>query len=610
MKSKNLFAAVVVAMTALAAVSCEDRSAAEALTGNLIPAPRSVTVTGGELVMPAALTVSTDGIPDDWNDEQYALSITAEAISIRAKSDRGTVWAYRTLAQLQDVSGRYPQVEIEDWPEFPVRGFLWDDGRNFVGTEVIRRYLELMSAYKLNTFQWHLTDHPAWRIECRCYPQLNDPRYQRPGRGEGLFYTYDEIRGIIEYAAELGITVVPEIDMPGHSTYFRTAFGCTMDSDEGRAILEKCIAEFCEEIPAELCPCIHIGSDEVHIDDPEGFMAWSQSLLRSYGRETMVWDPGLPADSRSIRQIWRDGSPDDSEIRTDSRFVDSSMGYLNYYDPLLFPAKMFFHTPCYTGVSSDVALGGILCMWNDVRVGNKERVGHHNGMAAGILAFAERFWNGGRTVDEYTATLLPDESSAEMQRFEAFQRRMMNHKRRFLKEELAYWTPLHAAEWAVELKTDSETCNFTAYGDILDLDALCREHGIDAGAEVDCRISRTIGSSSDTVRRFKIGFDSPARSNRISGGIPQQGEWPNGGYAEVNGRRLAPPQWNEPGAYAFHFNTWARPEEEFPYTDEQLYWMNDAVEVALDKGENRIELGIKRSFRGQRFHIAFIEDEK
>lgn len=610
MKLNNLLAVVLLTAAALTAVSCGDRSAAEAMVENLIPAPRSVKVTGGGFVSPSHISIETDDVPEGWNDEQYALTVTADGISIKAKTDRGVVWAQRTLEQLRDAKGRCPQVEIEDWPEFPIRGFLWDDGRNFLGTEMIRHYLEVMSAYKLNTFQWHLTDHPAWRIESRCCSQLNDARYQRAGRGEGLFYTYDEIRDIIEYADELGITVIPEIDMPGHSTYFRDTFGFTMDSDEGRAILERCIAEFCEEIPAELCPCIHIGSDEVHIADPEGFMEWSQSLLRSYGRETMVWDPGLPADSRSIRQVWRDGSPDDSEIRTDSRFVDSSMGYLNYYDALLFPAKMFFHTPCYTGRSSEVALGGILCMWNDVRVGDKERVEHHNGMAAGIMTFAERFWNGGCTVDEYTATLLPEESSPAMRKFEAFQRRMMNHKHRFLKKELAFWTPLHASEWAVELKTDSETYNFTAYGDILDLDALCREHGIGADRTVDCRISRTIVSPCDTVRYFKAGFDSPARSNRISGGIPQQGEWPNDGYVEVNGMRIEGPQWNEPCSYDFHFNTWARPEEELPYTDEQLYWMNEPVAVSLHKGENRVELGIRRTWRGLRFHIAFIEDEK
>ena len=604
-----LFCAVSIALAVLS-VSCKKNfAAAEKMTANLIPMPRNIEIKGGELVFPSGISIDTDA-PETWNDERYSIDITPEQIRIVAKSDRGVVWARRTLEQLRDRHGNYPQVHIDDWPEFPLRGFLWDDGRNFVGTEIIRHYLDMMSACKLNLFQWHLTDHPAWRIESRRYPQLNDARYQRAGRDTGCFYTYDEIREIIEYAAELGITVMPEIDMPGHSTYFSATFGCTMDSDEGRKILEECIAEFCEEIPAEQCPYIHIGSDEVRIADPEGFMQWSQELLRRYGRETMVWDPGLPADSLSIRQIWRDGSPDDSEIRTDSRFVDSSMGYLNYYDPLLFPAKVFFHTPCYTGTSSDTALGGILCMWNDVRAEDKHRIEHHNGLAAGMLTFAERFWNGGRTADEYVATLLPEGTSAEWRRFEEFQKRVMNFKRRFLKEELAYWTPLHAPAWNVELKTDDEQYEFEAYGDIIDLDALCRQHGIGAEKRVDVRLSRTIESLCDTVRYFVAGFDSPARSNRISGGIPAQGEWPNGGYVSVNGQRVSPPQWQEPESYAFHYNTWARPEEELPYTDEQLYWMNEPIAVTLHKGENLVELGLCRDFRGLRFHAAFVEREK
>ena len=608
MKKTAITALLLLAVGALTP-GCNTSETADSTVGNLIPMPRSITITGSRLVSPSQTVIDTD-VPDSWDDEQYSLTVTPQCIRIASRTQRGAVWAARTLRQLCDPQGRYPQVKIEDRPEFPIRGFMWDDGRNFVGTEILRHYLEMMSDYKLNLFQWHLTDHPAWRIECRCHPELNDPRYQRAGRDTGCFYTYDQIREIISYAGELGITVVPEIDMPGHSNCFRTAFGCTMDSEKGRRILEECIAEFCEQIPAEMCPVIHIGSDEVHIDDPEGFMEWSQQLLRSYGRRTMVWDPGLPADTMSIRQVWRDGSPDDSEIRTDTPFVDSSMGYLNYYDPLLFPAKMFFHTPCYTGRSSRTALGGILCMWNDVRAADKSAVEHHNGMAAGLMVFAERFWNGGRTAEEYTGTLLPDGRSDEMQRFARFQQRMMNHKHRFLADELAHWTPLGAPEWQIELSSGPQRFTSTVFGDILDLDAICRMHGIDPREQVDCRIRRTIESRCDTVVRFLVGFDSPTRSNRISGGIPQQGYWPNGGCVTVNGKPLAPPHWNEPESYAFHFNTWARPEEEFPYTDEQLYWMQQPQPVALRKGRNEVELTISRHFKGQRFHAAFIEFKK
>ena len=601
------FLSALLAIAAAGTLTAAAQTAAQ-LAERLIPMPRRVEMAADELVSPSLrqLRVSMDA-PDGWNDEQYSLSIRRNRIKIRAKTQRGVLWACRTLEQLRDAQGRLPQVDIEDWPEFPFRGFMWDDGRNFVGVAQVKHYIDMMSAYKLNIFNWHLTDHPAWRIESHVCPQLNDPQYQRPGRDTGRFYTYDEIRDVIAYARERGITVVPEIDMPGHSTYFRTTFGCDMDSDEGRAVLERCIAEFCDEIPADICPYIHIGSDEVRIADPEGFMRWAQDVVRSHGRRTLVWDPGLPADSLSIRQIWRESASAAAEVPQGVPFVDSSMGYLNYYDPLLFPAKMFFHTPCGTGEASDTALGGIICMWNDVRAADKPRIEHHNGMAAGMLAFAERFWNGGRTTDEYIGTLLPEPSSGAMQRFERLQRRMQAHKDNLIPAEMRFWTPIHASEWQVELATDSTSYTLTAWGDAVDLDALCRRCEIGRGERVRCRMTRTVESPCDTVRCFRVGFESPARSNRLSDGIAAQGCWPNRGRLTVNGTEMAPPHWNEPGEYCFHFNTWARPEEEFPYTDEQLYWMREPLAVPLRKGTNRIEIYLERHFPGQRFHAAFVE---
>ncbi len=577
----------------------------------LLPQPRRVELLSGRTAAPdpeRQLRIRMDA-PADWDDERYELTVGPRRIEIRAKTAQGVVWARRTLAQLRDGDGRYPHVRIEDWPEFPMRGFLYDDGRNFAGTELIKHYLDLLSAYKVNLFQWHLTDKPAWRIECRCHPQLNDPRYQRPGRDTGRFYTYDEIRDVIAYARERGILIVPELDMPGHSDYFDAAFGFSMDSERGRAVLEECIAEFCAEIPAELCPYIHIGSDEVHIADPEGFMRWAQQTLRSHGRETFVWDPGLPADSRSIRQYWRDGGGEGPELPTDTRYVDSAMGYANYYDPLLFPAKMYFHTPCGEGVRSPAALGGILCMWNDVRSDDKSRIELHNGMASAVLVFAERFWNGGCTAEGRPGTLLPAPDTEAARAFEAFQRKMQAHKRRFLAREMRHWEPIRASEWRITLTADSITRTVTAWGDVIDLDALCRRHGIPDRLPVVCRAVRTIDSPSDTTRRFKIGFDAPARSDRISDGIAAQGQWPNGGCVTVNGRQLPPPRWQEPGAYRFHYHSWARPEEELLYTDEQLYWMGDPQPVRLRQGENTVEITLRKHFPGQRFEFAFVESE-
>ncbi len=575
---------------------------------DLVPMPRHIEWHGG-FVQPSNPEPAVSIVETPGAAERYTLSITEDGVSVTASDERGAKWARRTLEQLKRPDGTYPLLRIEDYPEFPIRGFLYDDGRNFAGVERIKGYIDQISRYKLNVFQWHLTDRPAWRIESKAFPRLNDGRFQRAGRDQGKFYTYDEIRDVIRYAAERGVTVIPEIDMPGHSEYFQTTFGVPMDSPRGKEILEICLAEFFEEIPAEMCPIIHIGSDEVKIADPEAFMGWAQGYVRKHGREVMAWDPGLQTDSSTIRQFWRDGDPGKITYPSEVPFVDSGMGYLNYYDPLLMPAKIFFHTPCGGGRADSDALGGIVCLWNDVRVADKDLAAPHSGMAGGVMTFAERFWNGGATTDRWLGTTLPEPGSAEMERFEAFQKRLSGIKKRNAEPGLDYWEPIHATPWELRLRSDSIDVTTTVYGDVVDLDAVCRGLGLNPSAEVECRLTRSIEVGRDTIASYKIGFEAPARSNRISDGIAAQGKWPNYGTVMLNGVEIAPPIWNEPETYRYHYNTWAKPEEELPYTNEQLYWMRDPIELHLKKGSNRVELSLKRHFKGQRFQVGFVEAE-
>ena len=161
----------------------------------------------------------------------------------------------------------------------PYRGFMLDSVRHMQTVDEIKKLIDAIALLKFNKFHWHLTDNPAWRIECRAYPQLNDPQYQRQGRDEGRFYTYDQIREVIAYARERGIMVIPEIDMPGHSQYFNKTFGFGMATPQGMEVLEACLKEFMQEIPAEDCPYIHIGSDEVKVSDPKGFMTFCENIV-------------------------------------------------------------------------------------------------------------------------------------------------------------------------------------------------------------------------------------------------------------------------------------------------------------------------------------------
>ena len=523
----------------------------------------------------------------------------------KATISGNVVWAKSTLAQLVDEKGMIADLEVHDWAAYPFRGFMHDTGRNYQPVSMLKETLDLMSFYKLNYFHWHLTDYPAWRIECKAYPQLNDPQYQRAGRDEGRFYTYDEIREVIAYAKERGITVVPEIDMPGHSTYFKNAFGFTMDSEEGRKVLEKCLEEFFAEIPKSDCPYIHIGSDEVWIEDPIGFMQWIENVVSKYDRKPIAWDPGLLASDSVIRQIWNEAAGSNAAASEKSgKYLDSFVGYLNYYDPMLFTSRAFLHTAAAQAVPDTTkALGGILCLWNDVRVDKKENIALHNGMINGMMAFAERFWNGGNAGEVENENLLPGPLTEAGSRLANFEEKMALHRDRFHKEKMR-WVANSQMEWKVQID-DNEPV--TAYGGAVDLDVFCQAHHINIGDTAMATARTTLFAEHDMDIEAWIGFCVPARSNRNGYGIGEQGRWEGDCRCLVNGKAVLPPKpWSEPGKYGYHFNTWHKHEEEEPFTDEQLYWMREPAKIHLNKGENRVEIKTPKTYKGLRWGFAFI----
>ena len=535
------------------------------------------------------------------NPEEYRLVAKKGTVTIEGNRQ----WALQTLEQLKDEKGRIPNVKIHDWPSYPFRAFMHDTGRNFQSVEMLKETLDLMSFYKLNYFHWHLTDHPAWRIECKAYPQLNDPQYQRQGRDEGKFYTYDEIREIIAYAKERGITVVPEIDMPGHSTYFQNTFGVSMDSEEGKKILETCLQEFFDEIPAESCPYFHIGSDEIHIADPEGFMHWAENIVTENGRQAMAWAPGLPASESTIRQIWNEAEGSNAAISSQpGKYVDSFVGYLNYYDPMMFTNRIFLHTAAaQQEPDTTKALGGTLCLWNDVRVDDKENIALHNGMINGMMAFSERFWNGGNAGEIANENLPSGPYSVAGSRLANFEEKMKFHRDRFHKEKML-WVANSEMEWQVRIDGNAYR---KAFGGAVDLDAFCKQYEIKTADTALATAWTTIVAENDMDIQAWIGFDTPARSNRNGYGIGAQHHWEGNGLCFVNGEEILPViEWQEPGKYDYHFNTWASPQEEEPYTNEQFYWMREPARIHLKKGENLVEILAPKTYQGLRWSFAFI----
>ncbi|CAM2944298.1 hexosaminidase [Flavobacterium succinicans] len=156
-----------------------------------------------------------------YEDESYQLDIQSNKININATTELGAMHALETVLQLLQnnaTSFYLPNVSITDMPRFTWRGLMIDAARQFQPVDVIKRNLDAMAAMKMNVFHWHLVDDQGWRIEMKKYKVLTDKA------SDGLFYTQEEIKGIVKYAADRGILIVPEIDVPGHASAILTAF--------------------------------------------------------------------------------------------------------------------------------------------------------------------------------------------------------------------------------------------------------------------------------------------------------------------------------------------------------------------------------------------------
>ncbi len=579
---------------------------------NIIPQPKQIKYLSQKLVKVKSIdikTIPTDGAPS----EQYTLTTKSGKAVIIAQSKQAENWGISTLRQLTDKDGYVPEVEIVDYPAFPIRGFMHDTGRNFREVALLKKDIDLMSFYKLNVFHWHLTDNPAWRIESHAYPQLNDPKFHTKGRDEGKFYTYDQIREVIAYAKERGVMIIPEIDMPGHSAYFNRTFGFGMATAEGMKILEVCLKEFFKEIPKEDCPYLHIGSDEVRVNDPKGFMAFCEKIVKDHGRIAMSWDPGLPPADDTYCQIWRSQVSDLLKKEPYPRpYIDSYMGYLNNSCPFINTSRYFLHYACTANGANDKARGGIICLWNDVNVDDQTKLLPHNGMPEGAAAFAERFWVGGEGYGLEIEDLIPSPESKAHKDLVDFEKRLIYHRDNFLADYDTRWVANASQPWRVTVPavkgTPMSQMRWTkAWGGVIDLHALAAANKVELKPQMEAWLETEIYVERDTVITAMVGFESPARSNRISDGIGKQGRWEAEGQLFVNGIEIFPSfDWHEPEKYRYHFNTWGHPGGEIPYTDEQLFWTRTPSRIPLKSGWNKIRLHSSRLFNINNWVAAFI----
>ena len=235
------------------------------------------------------------GLPDE-NPEAYSIKVTPDGVTISGASEAGVFYGIQTLRKSIPVVANstpvLPAVEINDSPRFGYRGVHFDISRHFFNVDEAKQYIDMMTLHNMNRLHWHLTDDQGWRIEIKKYPLLTDIGSKRKekvighnsgeydGKPYGGFYTQDQIREVVEYAAERYITVIPEIDLPGHMQAALAAYphlGCTggpyevwtqwgvsedvlcAGNDSVLTFIDDVLTEIMELFPSEY---IHIGGDE------------------------------------------------------------------------------------------------------------------------------------------------------------------------------------------------------------------------------------------------------------------------------------------------------------------------------------------------------------
>jgi hexosaminidase len=271
-------------------------------------------------------------------DEGYHLEITTEGIKISANKPAGVFNGIQTLLQLlpnevakaskQDVPWVVGTGTIHDFPSYEYRGAMLDVSRHFFGVDDVKRYIDLISSYKMNKLHLHLSDDQGWRIEIKSWPNLTaHGGSTEVGGGEGGFYTQEQYSDIVRYAQDRFVTIIPEIDMPGHTNAALSSYPVLNCNNKAPALYTKTevgfstlcvrkdtIYKFVDDVVRELAaitpgPYIHLGGDESHVTSKPDFIYFInriQAIPKKYGKKMIGWEEVAQAslDSNTIVQYW------------------------------------------------------------------------------------------------------------------------------------------------------------------------------------------------------------------------------------------------------------------------------------------------------------------
>jgi len=465
---------------AMALIGLSLAAAAAATDHDLMPAPAQLEWGTGELVVTESFRVTSAGVADDRidsamrrtrgrlesllgrslepagepvltlvaaapglpvqspaEDESYRLEVTPQGARLEAPSPLGILHGLETFLQLASRKGEglvVPSVTIEDRPRFPWRGLLLDPSRRFQPLEVLKRTLDGMAAVKLNVFHFHLSEDQGFRIESRLFPRLHELG------SDGLYFTQDQVRELIAYARDRGIRVVPEFDVPGHSTSWLVGHpelgsvpgpfslvrrwgifdnNLNPSNEEVYALLDGFLGEMAALFPD---PYLHIGGDEVtprQWNQNPGILEFMflndlrtardlqahfnrrvSTILERHGKRMMGWDeilhPDLPGDI--VVHSWRGPAALAEAARhgydgvlSNGYYLDHMLPASSHYavDPLPADSKL-------TAEQRRHVLGGEACMWGEFVT--PETIDSRIWPRA--AAIAERLWSPAEVRDE------------------------------------------------------------------------------------------------------------------------------------------------------------------------------------------------------------------
>ncbi|MFK7934606.1 MAG: beta-N-acetylhexosaminidase, partial [Saprospiraceae bacterium] len=438
--------------------------------------------------------VKNDDLP---KEESYELKISPEQIIITAGGDAGAFYALQTIQQLiipqSNQTIAVPAVEIKDSPRFAYRGMHLDVARHFFPVETVKRYIDLIAYHKLNRFHWHLTEDQGWRIEIKKYPKLteiggfrngtlvghyNDQPHQFDGKRYGGFYTQAEVKEVVAYATERHITVIPEIEMPGHSQAALTAYpelACTdgpfevatkwgvfsevyCPSEQTFEFLEDVLTEVMALFPSKY---IHIGGDECPktrwkesafcqqlikengLKDEHGLQSYFikriEKFLNENGRDIIGWDEILEGGLAPNATVmsWRgiEGGIQAAKAGHDVIMTPTSHCYFDYYqsdhpdEPLAIGGflpleKVYHYEPIpeeLNAAESKYILGTQANLWTEY-IPSQEKLDYM--VFPRLSALAEVAWSArdARDFTNFTQRLIP-----HMNRLEAMGVNVANH---------------------------------------------------------------------------------------------------------------------------------------------------------------------------------------